>query len=225
MNNFKRASISVVVVLGIGIMVMSLNRQSDTIGVGASAPVVSTEINSTSDLTQTNSRLTDVENNLSQITSTQQTMLNSIQELIKISKQSKQNAMTSTESLNSQTSTKNVATAPPTAQEIAEQVVEGNQKFAQKESYFYDEPVDEAWRSNEESKLNSIFEEKQLSASNLECRGGSCRVELAAVNLTEANDELDKLVLALPNADGEFKQVEQADGSFKTIMIIKPGSN
>ncbi len=228
MNNFKRASISVVVVLGIGILIMSLNRQPDAIGVGASAPVVSSDVNVTTnnvDLTQTNTRLSDVEDNISQITETQQKMLGALQELVKASKHSNQAASTVNNPNDDIQNEVLTTAAPPTTQEIAEQTRKDNEFFAAKENYFYTEAVDDAWRSNEESKLNSIFEEQQINASNLECRGSSCRLELAAIDLDAANDELDKLVLSMPNAEGEFKQEKQDDGSFKTILIIKPASN
>ncbi len=226
MDNFKRASISVVVLVGIGILIMSFNRQPDAIGVGAPAPVVSTKMNDNIELSQTNARLSDVENNISQITETQQKMLNALQELVKSSKQNKYTTTTidipnSTQKQNELAET----FVPPTAEEIAAQTEKDNAAFSEKETYFYNEPIDDAWRSNQESMLNSILEEKQLSASNLECRGGSCRLELAAVDLNAANDELDKLVHSMPNAEGEFKQEKQADGSFKTILIIKPASN
>ncbi len=225
MGNFKRASISVVVVLGIGILVMSFNRQPDAIGVGASTPVDSTEMNNNRELTQTNARLNDVENNINQITATQQTMLNSLQELVKLSKQDKQATTATDKPQNNQSQSEIVEPVLPTAQQIEEQKVKDNALFAEKENYFYSEPVDDGWRSNEESRLNSIFEENQLNANSLECRGSSCRLEIATVNQTEANDAMDKLILAMPNSEGNFIQEVHADGSYTTTLIIKPASN
>jgi hypothetical protein len=232
MKNFKRASISVAIVLGVGILIVSLNRQPDAIGVGASTPVVFSEHNTNVDMTQTNSRISTVENNIIQISEQQQAMNKSLQELIAISKHNiKQSSLSTEQETNlgnhriEESNKSENLNSPITQQQVVQNQIKDDQQFEIKQSQFYNEPVDDGWRSNEESRLNNIFEDNQLSANNLECRGASWRVELAYKNSSDAADAMDKLIQSMPNSEGEFKNEEQSDGSTKTILIIKPGSN
>ncbi len=224
MDKSKLASISIISVLGIVILIMSFNRQQPvTAGVESSSPVVSV-VSQSNDVTQNNDRLSQVENNINQLASQQEAILSSLQALVAATKQQPVKETTAIEQENSVVDS-SMSTASKEQQRLDEEA-KNNEIFANNENAFYNEPVDDGWRTNEESKLNTIFESNDMNVDNVECRGSSCRVELAANETKDAaNDDMEKFIRAMPNSRGQFKLEKQADGSLKTIMIFKPASN
>ncbi len=224
MDISKLASISIISVLGIVILVMSLNRQQlDTVGVDSSTPVVNADSRN-NDIRQNNERLSQVESSIEQLTHQQEVILNSLKQLVALKKQTiiaeSKNEPNEVETIASNTNTVNKS------QQRIDEEEKNNQIFTQNETNFYNEAVDDSWRTNEESKLTTIFEQNQLSYDRLECRGTSCRVELASIDSQDhANDSMEKFIRALPNSKGQFKLEKQADGSLKTVMIFKPSVN
>lgn len=226
MDISKLASISIISVLGIVILVMSLNRQQlNTVGVDSSTPAVNADSRN-NDIRQNNDRLTEVETTIEQLADQQEVILNSLKQLVSLKKQAILSE--SNNEPNKADTVENTANSNgiSKSQQRIEEEEKNNQIFTQNENTFYNETVDDSWRTNEESKLTTIFEENQLSYDSLECRGTSCRVELASIDSQDnANDSMEKFIRALPNSKGQFKLEKQADGSLKTIMIFKPGAN
>ncbi|VAX00046.1 hypothetical protein MNBD_GAMMA22-1104 [hydrothermal vent metagenome] len=222
MDKSKLASISIISILGVVILVMSLNRQQPvTAGVESSAPVVSVAPR-TNDISQDNDRLSQVENIIEKLAEQQETMLHSLQKLNSDIQQQAGNDKPVIAKDNTTIPSKPLSLAEK-EQKVLDEEIKNNQIFADTENAFYSEPVDDGWRTNEESKLNTIFESNSMNVENLECRGGSCRVELAANTSKESIDgDVEKIIRALPNSRGKFKLEKQADGSTKTIMVFKP---
>ncbi len=228
MDKSKLASISVISVLGIVILIMSFNRQQpNTAGVESSTPVVS-GVSQSNDITQNNDRLSQVENNINQLASQQEAILSSLQALVAAKQQDAKNTTSSMQQLENDVVENNTSAISSVSkeQQRLDEEAKNNEIFANNENAFYNETVDDGWRTNEESKLNTIFESNNMNIDNLECRGSSCRVELAANETKDAaNEDMEKFIRAMPNSRGQFKLEKQVDGSLKTIMIFKPASN
>lgn len=96
--------------------------------------------------------------------------------------------------------------------------------FTETETSFYNEELNESWSSLQEDKIKTLLENEELKSTNIvdiECRSVTCRTSFSHESNDGANEFLGKFVGSLSEAEGEFSLQEQADGSIKTVVILK----
>jgi hypothetical protein len=175
-----------------------------------------------------NERITNLENQVNEISTQQSLILENLKQVLLLAKNSN-NEIEHQQNTVSASEKNSLSSITPVMQQTQQEIIQQEQQqFNLVENSFEIESRDDAWSVSEESKIRTILETKNLGEAkinSIDCRSQTCRADIAHKDQASADDFMDEFMHSLGNnSSGEMRFRGNSEGGIDTIMYIIPSN-